>query len=168
MKLQVVGALDRFIPLSRRTRMGVDAALATFSDAVTDFLPWHYAGIGDIGTEPVEDRFALSRVIKRGNTTGVTRGTVSAFELDGITVDYGTRKRPLVVTFDDQLEFVGDPPRRAFSQGGDSGSFIIDADTLAPAALLYAGGPDADGIDRTLGHFMPQVLKSLNVWLVQP
>ena len=52
-----------------------------------------------------------------------------------------------------------DPPNRAFSAGGDSGSFIIDRDTLAPYALLYGGGPDSLGIDRTLAQFMPDVLK---------
>ena len=72
------------------------------------------------------------------------------------------------MTFDDQLEFVGHPdPKVPFSQPGDSGSFILDAKTLKPYALLYGGGPDDNGIDRTLGQFMPEVLESLGVWLVQ-
>jgi hypothetical protein len=106
-------------------------------------------------------------VTKRGRTTGVTRGTVSAYELDGVSIDYGTAERPAVVTFDDQIEIVGDPATRAFSQPGDSGSFVIDRDTLAPYALLYGGGRDRRGIDRTLAHFMPDVLRALSVRLVQ-
>ena len=57
--------------------------------------------------------------------------------------------------------------RRAFSAGDDSGSFIIDRDTLAPYALLYGGGPDSLGIDRTQAQFMPDVLNVMGVRLVQ-
>jgi hypothetical protein len=34
-------------------------------------------------------------------------------------------------------------------------------------ALLYGGGPDANGIDRTLAHFIPGVFKAMKVRLVQ-
>ncbi len=115
----------------------------------------------------MSDRFAVSRVIKRGRTTGVTRGVVTAFELDGIQIDYGTPSDPAVVTFDDQIEMIGDQASNAFSAGGDSGSFIIDRDTMEVYALLYGGGPDANGIDRTLAHFMPDVLRKMGVKLVQ-
>ena len=125
--------------------------------------------MGRIKKVPVTDRFSVSRVIKRGRTTRVTRGTVSAFELDGIQIDYGTPTSPAVVTFDDQIELVGSPMRRdnPFSQGGDSGAFVIDRDSMKPYALLYGGGPDGSGIDRTLAHFMPDVLSKLKVKLVQ-
>ena len=125
-------------------------------------------GIGTMAKAPVANRYGTIDVVKRGRTTGVTRGRVSAFELDDVTIDYGTRRRPNAVTYQDQIEFVGAPdPRRTFSEPGDSGTFILDAESLEPYALLYGGGPDAQGIDRTLGQFMPDVLGSLGVWLVQ-
>jgi len=163
----IVGLLDKYYPMSKVKRDGVDAALATFTEEVDFFEPWDYAGIGRIKKTPVSDRFAVSRVIKKGRTTGVTRGVVTAFELDGIQINYGSRSDPAVVTFDDQIEMIGAQPRNAFSAGGDSGSFIIDRDTMEVYALLYGGGPDANGIDRTLAHFMPDVFRKMGVKLVQ-
>jgi hypothetical protein len=163
----VIGSLDRWFPLSKSGNGGLDVALARFTDQVAFFEPWTYAGIGTIKTQPAGDRFSVSRVIKLGRTTGVRRGSVSAFELDGVQIDYGTPADPAVVTYDDQIELVGDPPSRPFSGGGDSGSFVIDRDTMRVYALLYGGGPDAAGIDRTLAHFMPDVLEAMKVTLVQ-
>ncbi len=163
----IIGRLHAWFPLSRSRRDGVDAAIARFTDEVDFFEPWNYAGIGTIQRRPVSNRFSVSRVIKRGRTTGVTRGTVSAFELDGVSINYGTTADPAVVTFDDQIEVIGSPPSTPFSQPGDSGSFIIDRDTMRPYALLYGGGEDSAGIDRTLAHFMPEVLSKMNVRLVQ-
>ncbi|HEX9794366.1 MAG TPA: hypothetical protein VGC54_10325 [Planctomycetota bacterium] len=166
-KFKEVGRLARWYPLSRNDPAGVDAALATFTDAVDFFQPWTYAGIGSIQRKPVQDRFSITRVIKRGRTTGVTRGTISAYELDGVMLDYSETQDPALVAYDDQIEIVGDPPNKPFSQGGDSGSFIIDRDGLRVYALLYGGGPDDRGIDRTLAHFMPDVFGKMGVRLVQ-
>ena len=163
----VIGSLDRWFPLSKKGHAGIDVAIARFTDQVAFFEPWAYAGIGTIKKQPVLDRFSVSRVIKLGRTTGVRRGRVSAFELDGVQIDYGTSSDPAVVTYDDQIEVIGDPPSRSFSDRGDSGSFVIDRDTMRVYALLYGGGPDAAGIDRTLAHFMPDVLKAMKVTLVQ-
>jgi len=163
----VVGRLDKWFPLSKASRDGVDVALATFSDNVDFFEPWDYTGIGRIEKTHVTDRMSVTRVIKRGRTTGVRRGTVSAFELDGVQIDYGTSSDPAIVTYDDQIEIIGSPSSRDFSAGGDSGSFIIDRDTMQVYALLYGGGPDANGIDRTLAHFIPDVFKAMKVKLVQ-
>jgi hypothetical protein len=164
---KIVGHLDKWFPLSKIARNGVDVAIATFDDSVDDFYPWDYTGIGRIKKTHVTNRMSVTRVIKRGRTTGVRRGTVSAFELDGVQIDYGTRSDPAIVTFDDQVEIIGSPPSRDFSAGGDSGSFVIDRDTMQVYALLYGGGPDADGIDRTLAHFIPDVFKAMKVRLVQ-
>ena len=164
---KIVGHLDKWFPLSKIARDGVDAAVATFSDDVDFFNPWNYTGIGRIKKTHVTNRMTVTRVIKRGRTTSVRRGTVSAFELDGVQIDYGTPSDPAIVTFDDQIEIIGSPPSRDFSAGGDSGSFIIDRDTMQVYALLYGGGPDASGIDRTLAHFIPDVFKAMKVRLVQ-
>jgi hypothetical protein len=162
-RFHVIANLSHAVPLNFQT---VDAAVASFSDDVQYFYPWTYTGIGDISPRPIEDRFSVSRVIKRGITTGVTRGTVSVFELDGVTIDYGDDRHARLITFDNQIEVIGAPPSRPFSQPGDSGSLIIDRDTLRPYALLYGGGPDDEGIDRTVAHFIPEVLDSLEVQFV--
>lgn len=163
----IIGHLDKWFPLSKVARDGVDVALGTFSDNVDFFNPWDYTGIGRIKKTHVTNRMSVTRVIKRGRTTGVRRGSVSAFELDGVQIDYGTPSDPAVVTYDDQIEVIGSPPSRDFSAGGDSGSFIIDRDTMQVYALLYGGGPDANGIDRTLAQFIPDVFKAMKVTLVQ-
>lgn len=162
-----IAHLSRWIRLAPRGTF--DAALAELNDDEVDsFYPWRYAGIGDIKRRPVSDRYATTKVVKRGRTTGVTRGRVSAYELDAVEIDYGTDDAPCIVSFDDQIEVIGDPdPSKPFSQPGDSGSFIIDQASMRPYALLYGGGPDDDGIDRTLGQFMPDVLGSLQVTLVR-
>lgn len=163
-KPQVIGYLERWSPLAR----GVcDAAIARLGGDCTDFYPWDYRGIGEMDPRPFTDRYAVETVTKRGLTTDITEGEVSAYELDGVVIDYGTRRRPYLVTFDNQVEFVGTPPTKPFSQPGDSGSFILDLPTLRPYALLYAGGPDADGIDRTIGTFMPDVLDELGVRMIR-
>ncbi len=73
-------------------------------------------------------------VAKTGRTTGHTTGTVTAVELDGVTVDYGRRQ---LLSFDDCLEVEGDG--RSFSDGGDSGSVVYAVDGLAALGLLFAG-----------------------------
>ncbi|MEO7868640.1 MAG: trypsin-like peptidase domain-containing protein, partial [Candidatus Eisenbacteria bacterium] len=165
---QVIAHLSRCVPLDPFRTDGVDAAIAELDGEVPEFLPWEYDGIGEMDPHPIDDRFAVRRVIKRGRTTEVTRGRVSAFELDGVQLDYGTRLDSRIITYDDQLEFVHVSRSRAFSQGGDSGSLILDQATLRPYALLYGGGPDAEGIDRTLAHFLPSVLTRLRVRMVSP
>lgn len=163
-RFEVIGLLHRWVPLTAKGN--VDAAIARVE--ADFFYPWWYRDVGVSAKQPVSDRYQVREVIKKGRTTGITHGRVTAFELDGISIDYGTDRKPKVVTFDDQIEFVGHPdPRQPFSQPGDSGSFILAADTLEPYALLYGGGSDSAGVDRTLGQFMPEVLKSLGVWLVQ-
>ncbi len=162
----IIARLTRWTTL-KPGKGAFDAAIARLSDDVTDFHPHWMPGIGEIGCAPIDDRLALRHVVKRGRTSGVTCGTISAFDLDGIEIDYSEEEDgSRVVTFDHQLEFVG--PRRncPFSRPGDSGSFILDADSLRPAALLFAGGRDNTGIDRTLGHFMPEVLAEMKVRIV--
>ena len=166
-QFKIIGATKKWHPLSTIDNYGVDAALASFDSSVKYFYPWDYAGIGTILSQPIGGRYSVSKVVKRGRTTKVTHGHISAYDLDGVTVNYGTYAVPVLVTFDNQIEIVGDPPAKRFSWYGDSGSFILDEDTLAPYALLFSGSVDSQGIDRTVAHFMPSVLSALKVRLVQ-
>jgi hypothetical protein len=80
----------------------------------------------------VRARIAL-RAWKVGRTTGVTKGTVTAVALDDVPV----RLDPSTVAyFDDQIEIQGDSG--AFSEGGDSGSLILDQ-ANNPFGLLFVG-----------------------------
>ena len=82
----LVGNLHEWYPLSKISRNGIDAAIATFSDAVEFFEPWDYAGIGTIRKVPVADRMSVAIIINRGSAYGVTLGNVSAIELDGVQI----------------------------------------------------------------------------------
>lgn len=80
-----------------------------------------------LGAEEVE---------KSGRTTGVTRGRITAIELDDVVVGYGGDLGEL--SLDDQIEVegLGTGP---FSRGGDSGSLVYVAETGVAVGLLFAG-----------------------------
>lgn len=136
-----IGTLDRFIPLKPRGANLLDAALATLDDGVRwngtklrygRGLPTRLCGVAP---HPADEG---DIVIKVGRTTGVTRGRVTAFELDNVIVGYDIGN----LRFDDQIEIEG-ADEGPFCLGGDSGSLVVDPDGLA-VALLFAGG-DAGG-----------------------
>ena len=100
-------------------------------------------------------------VHKVGRTTGVRHGRVTAFELDGVAVEYDIG----VLTFDDQVEIEGSGTR-SFSDAGDSGSLIVD-DDMKGAALLFAGGDHggSNGKGLTYGNPFAAVTRALKVTL---
>jgi hypothetical protein len=69
------------------------------------------------------------RVRKSGRTTALTTGEINVIDAT-VTVSYGTGK---TATFENQL--VAGP----MSQGGDSGSLVVAADSLQAVGLLFAG-----------------------------
>ncbi|WP_046469020.1 hypothetical protein [Allosalinactinospora lopnorensis] len=119
----------------------LDAAVARIDDSV-GHDPEGYPGgaITDVTAE-VQER---DEVRKLGRTTGYTRGYVTAFEVDGLRIDFPTGD----LLFDDQIEISG--AGGGFSDGGDSGSLIWTADEHAALGLLFAGsdigGPDGTGL----------------------
>jgi hypothetical protein len=100
-------------------------------------------------------------VAKIGRTTGVTRGQVTAFELDNVVVGYDIGN----LRFDNQVEIEsdGDGP---FSDGGDSGSLIVDAGKRG-VALLFAGSDQggSNGQGLTYANPLGAVLDALKVEL---
>jgi hypothetical protein len=98
---------------------------------------------------------------KVGRTTGVRHGKVTAFELDGVEVEYDIG----VISFDNQIEIEG-AGNRAFSDAGDSGSLIVDDQMLA-GALLFAGGDHGGSNGKGLTYANPigAVLQALKVEL---
>lgn len=96
-------------------------------------------------------------VYKVGRTTGATEGRVTAFDLDNVVVAYDTGN----LRFDGQVEIEG-TGNQAFSDGGDSGSIIVNSEMQA-VALLFAGGDSggANGLGLTYANPIHTVLKEL-------
>jgi hypothetical protein len=155
-----IGALERAVALSDTEANLVDAAIAALADVeatVGDYGP--LGRLAGVLADPAE----ADAVAKRGRTTAITRGRVTAFELDGLQVGY-TRG---TLTFDDQIE-IESTGSGAFSGGGDSGSLIVTAeDEPRAVGLLFAGsetgGPTGTGL--TFANPIATVLRELRIGL---
>lgn len=101
-------------------------------------------------------------VYKVGRTTGATKGRVTAFDLDNVVVSYDLGN----LRFDDQIEIEGSG-KQPFSDGGDSGSLIVDADMRA-VGLLFAGGDSGgtNGLGLTYANPIHRVLEDLRCTLL--
>jgi hypothetical protein len=105
------------------------------------------------------------RVIKCGRTTGVTRGIITATNVDGMQINYGTRAAPRIAVFDDTLTITTEDSNATessstpFSLPGDSGSVMLDEETGHPTALLFAG----DGVHTTACELGP-LCRRLRAW----
>lgn len=140
------GELAAFVELTRGENATVDAALASIDGQEVDlaYPAGVLGGTGEVsGGEDVE---------KVGRTTGITRGRVTAIELDGVLVDFG----PVygVLSFDGQIEVetTGDGP---FSQGGDSGSVVYRPQELEAVGLLFAGSDQGGSNGQGLTFLNP-------------
>jgi hypothetical protein len=125
----------------------IDAAIAKL-DNVTDVDK----DVIDIGVVKKKTKNAAlyQSVRKHGRTTGHTIGVVNDLSVD-IWVNYGGNR----AWFENQIAIIG-VGGKDFSQGGDSGSLIVDAVSLNPVGLLFAGGNGitfANRIDDVLNHF---------------
>ncbi|WP_233404601.1 hypothetical protein [Actinotalea solisilvae] len=138
----------------------VDAAVALVDEGVDVDLAYP---IGPV-TRVAEVRGA-EEVEKIGRTTGLTRGRVTAIELDDVVVGYGAEMGEL--SFDDQIEVEG-LATGPFSRGGDSGSlvYLADGDEAAGAAvgLLFAGSETGgeNGTGLTYLNPIATVLRQLD------
>jgi hypothetical protein len=156
-----VGDLAGFVRVLRTRVNLVDAATAEVRSGIA-YEEARLTGIGrltGLGPAVLDDSAPVAKV---GRTTGVTRGHVTAFELDNVVVAYDGGN----LRFDDQIEIEG-AGDRAFSDGGDSGSLIVDADRLA-VALLFAGGDQggSNGRGLTYANLLTTVLERLKVDLL--
>lgn len=164
---QVVARLSRWLKLDTASSDNCDAAIAAVDTAFIDnIVPLLYTNIGAINPSPIDDPGSVQKVIKLGRTTGKTTGMLAAFEIDGLQQDCGTRAKPRVIGFRRQIEIRHWHRSRAFTQPGDSGAFVLDADTLRPLALHHSGAVGGDGIKRSYGHPMADVLQRLRVRIV--
>jgi len=152
-----IGALAAAVPLDPDGPNLVDAAVAVVDDEVPVDPTAHDGPV----TETVDPDAVRGLVRKIGRTTGVTRGRISAFEVDGVPVGYGTG----VFSFDDQIEIEG--VLGLFSDGGDSGSLITTEGDRLGVGLLFAGsatgGPGGTGV--TYANPLAAVLRALDATL---
>lgn len=148
------------------TRNLVDCAFATLVGEVD-----HEAGIvsdpldarttWQVGAT-VDDLLIEDKVQKVGRTTGLTRGRVTAVDVDNLVVAMVLGHGEKLARFDRQIAMEGaDGP---FSRGGDSGS-VIFTEGGAPSALLFAG-TERGGLGRhgvTFANPIRAVLEALEL-----
>ncbi len=157
-----VATLSRFVRLKKTGANLVDAAVAAL-DAGIEFNAKTLAGLGGslagVGEPFLDEGTPVGKI---GRTTATTTGMMTAFELDNVYVDYDIG----ILQFNNQVEIEGDG-NDPFSQGGDSGSLIVDADRKA-VALLFAGGDlgGSNGKGLTYANPIDAVLKELKVELL--
>jgi hypothetical protein len=161
-----VARLDTWVRLKPRAANLVDCALGRIQDGIAHD-PKRLRGIvaqGDRQLAGVGPAFVDegTTVYKLGRTTGATQGRVTAFALDNLVVNYDRGN----LRFDDQVEIEG-AGTMGFSDGGDSGSLIVDADMRA-VALLFAGGDSggSNGMGLTFANPIRAVLKALKATLL--
>lgn len=156
-----VGTLAGFVPLVPGRRAVVDAALARLDDAVADVDPRY--PVGRVTTTAVA--LGAEEVEKIGRTTGVTRGRVTAIELDDVVVGYGPGLGDLAFDGQIEVEGLGTAP---FSAGGDSGSLVCRTSDGAALGLLFAGSETGgeNGAGLTYLNPIDAVLEALGAELV--
>jgi len=115
--------------------------------------------LADLGPDFLDEG---TRVAKVGRTTGITRGRVTAFELDNLVVGFDIGD----LVFNNQIEIEG-TGTSAFSDGGDSGSLIVNRGRKA-VGLLFAGSDQGGSNDQGLTFANPlrAVLDALQVELM--
>jgi len=155
-----VAKLTRFVRLVPGQANLVDCAIASLNSSIQADVH-KLKGIGTLAGVRSGDLQVGDVVHKVGRTTGVRHGRVTAFELDGVSVEYDIG----VISFDNQVEIEGSGSR-SFSDAGDSGSLIVD-DQMQAAALLFAGGDHggSNGKGLTYANPISAVLQALKVKL---
>jgi hypothetical protein len=150
-----VAALSGFTPLSHVGKNLVDAAVALVrEDIEADLLT--LTGLGTLQGPRASSVEGGEIVFKVGRTTGLTRGRVSAFEMDDIWIRYDTG----TLGFDGQIE-IEPLDSTPFSLGGDSGALIVD-EACRAVGLLFAG----NDVDVTYANPIDPVLRALGVRLL--
>ena len=146
-----IANLTDFEPLHFGTANHFDAAIAQLIK-IADVDP-KILTIGAMVAPPMEPAIYQS-VRKRGRTTLHTVGVILDLSAD-VRVRYGTQ----MADFEEVLSISG--VSGPFSDGGDSGSLVVDAVTRRPVGLLFAGGNGttfASPIQPVLDRFGIEIL----------
>lgn len=154
-----IGELGRFVKLKPNEVNFIDAAVGDLYEGV-EYEAGELGNLGMIaGIGEAADLPAGSNLYKVGRTTGQTKGRITAFDVDNVWVEYDMG----LLRFDNQIEIEG-AFNNPFSDGGDSGALIVDADRRA-VALLFAGGDvgGSNGQGLTYANPIGPVLEELQV-----
>ena len=131
----------------------VDAAVASLAPGVTLVQPNAKNFLYD-PAQPVVDITKSIAVRKLGRSTGITKGTVTAVEMENFWIDF--ENGPAL--FAGQIEVTGD--QGPFAAHGDSGSLVVDANGAA-VGLLFA----VSEVGNAYVNPMTAVLRGLDVSL---
>ena len=168
-----VAALTSWLPL-KSAHTNADAAIAQVASRTIDAngailelgarqpdgsLAAAPPGISSTGGKG-ETAALQMKVAKSGRTTGLTCGAITSVALD-VSVDYYrdcAETRPyLTKLFTNQVAMSGD----RFSDAGDSGALVVDANNAEPVGLFFAGGTDAAGVGHGIANPAQDVLTEL-------
>jgi hypothetical protein len=143
-----IARLTRFITLRANRYNRIDAALA--EPLARNLVS---SGVLHIGPPKGNAPAAIDMMVhKFGRTTSYTVGRVTSIDTD-VVVEYDTGE----FTFENQIIITG-TGGRMFSDGGDSGSIILQRGTNAAVGLLFAGSAT-----HTIANHIANVLQSLQV-----
>jgi len=161
-----VARLLHWIRLKRRGSNSVDVALAALNkgqehdaQSLRELVGGTNRTLKGLGPSFIDEG---ETVYKVGRTTGATKGRVTAFDLDNVVVNYDVGN----LRFDGQIEIEG-AGTKSFSDGGDSGSLIINS-RMQAVALLFAGSDTGarNGAGLTYANPIQPVLKELKAKLL--
>jgi hypothetical protein len=143
----VIAKLHSFCPIDYSNPNIMDAAIAELLDNSYSYNNYHQP----IGLIKHHTDAILNQDVKKvGRTTGLTNGKVDTIDVS-IKVWYNGKP----ADFEDQIKIIGNN-NKVFSQGGDSGSLIIN-DNNEAVGLLFAGdmygNTFACPIDPILNYF---------------
>jgi hypothetical protein len=155
-----------WVTLKRTGTNFVDAALAkvestvkTDASRLRELVNGMDRKLAGVGPEFIDEGETMYKI---GRTTGPTQGRVTAFDLDNLVVNYDIGN----LRFDNQVEIEG-ARDQAFSDGGDSGSLIVNGNMEA-VALLFAGSDagGSNGLGLTYANPIRRTLKDLKSTLL--
>jgi len=107
-----VAKLTRFVRLEPGQTNFVDCAIAKLNSTIQADVH-KLKGIGTLAGQRLDELQIGDVVHKVGRTTGVRHGRVTAFEMDGVEVEYDIG----IISFDNQIEIEGSG-NRSFSDAG--------------------------------------------------
>jgi hypothetical protein len=137
----------------------VDAALAEIDDNIEhrmNYIGLHSGKLFPPNTGDIRLPEMNGPVMKFGRTTALTKGYISQLDV-AVNVQYGPGNYAL---FTNQI-MIESENENPFSQGGDSGSLVMEQNTFNPVGLLFAG---SDSV--TLANPISDVQDALGfIWL---
>lgn len=148
-----VADLTEFKTILFKGTNNVDAAIAKARPDKVD-VSGSILGIGTLNSDIIRNPMVGMGVKKSGRTTGLTRGSVSAINVN-VKIKYSKG----IATFVNQILITPG----GFSAGGDSGSLIVEDVDLNPRSvgLLFAGSDTS-----TIANPISDVLSSFGVSMV--